>query len=44
MPDEIEYRDGVHGIVVWAIATLLAGLLALGAAQARTRLALSVLR
>ena len=37
--DEIEFRDGVHGLLVWALATLLAGLLALGAAQALTRLA-----
>jgi hypothetical protein len=36
---DIEYRDGVHGLLVWAIATLLAGLLALGAAQAVSRLA-----
>jgi hypothetical protein len=36
--DEIEFRDGVHGLLVWALATLLAGLLALGAAQALTRL------
>jgi hypothetical protein len=34
--DEIEFRDGVHGILVWALATLLAGLLAFGAAQATT--------
>lgn len=37
--DEIEFRDGTHGILVWAIATILAGLLALSAAQALTRLA-----
>jgi hypothetical protein len=37
--DEVEYGDGVHGILAWAIATLLAGLLALGAAQAASRLA-----
>jgi hypothetical protein len=37
--DEIEFRDGVHGILVWALATILAGLLAFGAAQATTRLA-----
>lgn len=37
--DEIEFRDGVHGLLVWALATLLTGLLALGAAQAVTRLA-----
>jgi hypothetical protein len=37
--DEVEYGDGVHGIVVWALATLLTGLLALSAAQALTHLA-----
>jgi hypothetical protein len=37
--DEIEFRDGVHGILVWALATILTGLLAFGAAQATTRLA-----
>jgi hypothetical protein len=37
--DEIEFRDGVHGLLVWALATLLSGLIALGAAQALTRLA-----
>lgn len=37
--DEIEFRDGTHGILVWALATLLTGLLALSAAQAVTRLA-----
>ena len=36
--DEIEFRDGVHGLLLWALATLLAGLLTLGAAQALTRL------
>jgi hypothetical protein len=35
---DIEYRDGVHGLLVWAIATLLAGLLALGATQAVSRI------
>jgi hypothetical protein len=25
--DEVEFRDGVHGLLVWAIATLLTGLL-----------------
>jgi hypothetical protein len=38
-PDEIEFRDGTHGILMWALATLLTGLLAFGAAQATTRLA-----
>ena len=36
---DIEYRDGVHGLLAWAIATLLAGLLASGAVQAVNRLA-----
>jgi hypothetical protein len=35
---DIEYRDGVHGLLAWAIATLLAGLLALGTVQATSRL------
>jgi hypothetical protein len=34
-----EFRDGLHGLVVWGLATLLTGLLALGAVQASTRLA-----
>ena len=38
-PDEAECGDGLHGIVAWAIATLLAGLLVLGAAQAASHLA-----
>jgi hypothetical protein len=38
-PDEIEFRDGAHGILVWALATILTGFLAFGAAQATTRLA-----
>jgi hypothetical protein len=37
--DEMEFRDGVHGLLVWAVAMLLTGLLALGAAQAVARLA-----
>src|ERR1044072_1475778 len=28
-PDEIEMRDGGHGLLVWALATLLTGLLVL---------------
>jgi hypothetical protein len=35
--DEEEFRDGGHGLLVWALATLLTALLALGAAQALTR-------
>ena len=38
-PDEIEFRDGVHGLLVWAIATLLSASLLLAAASAATRLA-----
>ena len=34
-----EFRDGLHGLIVWGLATLLAGLLALSAAQATARLA-----
>jgi hypothetical protein len=38
-PDEIEFRDGVHGAAVWALATLLTALIAFGGAQSLTRLA-----
>ncbi len=37
--EEVEFRDGMHGLVVWALATLLAGLLALAALQPLSRLA-----
>ena len=37
--DEIEFRDGTHGLLVWALATLITALLAMGAATAATRLA-----
>jgi hypothetical protein len=37
--DEIEFRDGAHGLLVWALATLITGVLVLGAAQSLTRLA-----
>jgi hypothetical protein len=37
--DEIEFRDGAHGILVWALATLLTAILLLGGAQALTRVA-----
>jgi hypothetical protein len=37
--DEVEVRDGGHGLIVWAVATLLTGLIALAAAQSLTRLA-----
>jgi hypothetical protein len=32
-PEEIEFRDGTHGLLVWALATLLTGLMALAAVQ-----------
>ncbi len=35
---EVEFRDGAHGLAVWALATLLTAILALGTAQALTRL------
>jgi hypothetical protein len=37
--DEIEFRDGVHGAAVWALATLLTALIVFGGAQALTRVA-----
>ena len=37
--EEVEFRDGMHGLIVWALATLLAGLLALAAVGAAPRLA-----
>src|SRR4051812_17066951 len=37
--EEIEFRDGAHGILVWALATLLTVALAFGASAAATRLA-----
>ena len=37
--EEVEFRDGMHGLIVWALATLLAGLLAIAAVQAVPRLA-----
>lgn len=36
--DEIEFRDGIHGLMVWAIAILLTVLLAWGTAQSAARL------
>src|SRR5690242_4530670 len=38
-PEVTEFRDGVHGLLVWALATLLTGLLALALAGAAPRLA-----
>jgi hypothetical protein len=37
--EDVEFRDGMHGLMVWALATLLTGLLALAAIQALPRLA-----
>jgi hypothetical protein len=38
-PDEIEFRDGMHGAAAWALATLLTAVIAFGGAQSLTRLA-----
>lgn len=38
-PDEIDARDGLHGLMAWAIATLLAALLIAAASASVTRLA-----
>jgi hypothetical protein len=38
-PDEVEFRDGAHGLLVWALAIVLTALLAFAAAQSATRLA-----
>lgn len=37
--EDVEFRDGMHGLLVWALATILTGLLALAAAQTLPRLA-----
>ena len=37
--EDIEFSDGMHGLIVWALATLLTGLLALALVQATPRLA-----
>ncbi len=37
--DEVEFRDGVHGLLVWAIAMVITVLMASAAAQSLTRLA-----
>ncbi|HLH87243.1 MAG TPA: hypothetical protein VKX28_02190 [Xanthobacteraceae bacterium] len=36
--EDVEFRDGMHGLIVWALATLLAGMLALAIAEAAPRL------
>ena len=38
-PDEVEFRDGAHGLLVWAFATLLTALMLILGATAATRLA-----
>jgi hypothetical protein len=38
-PEQIEYRDGMHGLLVWALATLLTALFAFVVAQSLTRFA-----
>lgn len=37
--EDVDFRDGMHGLLVWGLATLLAGLLAIAALQAAPRLA-----
>jgi hypothetical protein len=37
--EDTEFGDGMHGLIVWALATLLTGMLALAALQAVPRLA-----
>jgi hypothetical protein len=37
--DDTEFRDGMHGLIVWALATLLTGLIVLATVQAVSRLA-----
>jgi predicted transcriptional regulator len=37
--EDAELRDGLHGLLVWALATLLAALIGLATAQSLTRLA-----
>jgi hypothetical protein len=37
--EDVEFRDGMHGLIVWALATLLTALVALAAIQAVPRLA-----
>jgi len=37
--EEVEFRDGTHGILVWAIAMVLTALMAWMTAQSLTRLA-----
>jgi hypothetical protein len=37
--EELEFRDGLHGALTWAVATLITGLLVFAAAQSLTRIA-----
>lgn len=37
--EDVEFRDGMHGLVVWALATLLTGLLAVAIVEAVPRFA-----
>jgi len=37
-PEDTEFNDGMHGLIVWALATLLTGLIAIAAIQAVPRL------
>jgi len=37
--DETEFRDGMHGLLSWALAVVIAGVLAIGASHALTPLA-----
>ena len=37
--EEVEFQDGMHGLLAWALATLLAGVIALAAWQSLPRLA-----
>lgn len=39
MEDQLEMRDGLHGLIVWALATLITAILLLAALSASTRLA-----
>src|SRR5262245_30334345 len=38
-PEDTDVRDGMHGLLVWALATLLTAVIALATAQSLTRLA-----
>jgi hypothetical protein len=39
--EDVEFSDGMHGLLVWALATLLTALIGLATAQSLTRLAAS---